>query len=432
VPRARLDISRGRPDGRHSAADERPGPSSGRAPATDWHVIVIGAGPAGSAVAARLACRGLRTLLLDAAAMPRSKLCGSCLSAVAVRELEVLSRLTGDNRWLPAGSVRLDRIRLVTPSVTGTVPAPGGVVVSRDALDIAGVRRAVAAGADWLPATRVVRIETEAGGESVAVMLAPAGPGRAGRTVRGELVVLAAGLTDTVRLPDDAEAEVVAASRLGVGATLPAAADDPPPGELVMAVARAGYCGLVRLEDDRLDVAAALERRFLAASGTPAEAVIRLLGETGPGRRRLASGLRERLASASFRGTPPLSRVRALAVGTGGRVLRVGDAAGYVEPFTGEGMGWALVSARLCAEALGPAITAGEFRGDLSAAAARYAAAHRRHFGREHARCRRVALAVRRPWIVAGAAWLAWLAPALAAKALPLVVGQPREDRPWA
>jgi flavin-dependent dehydrogenase len=102
----------------------------------------------------------------------------------------------------------------------------------------------------------------------------------------------------------------------------------------------------------------------------------------------------------------------------------VGDAAGYVEPFTGEGMGWALVSARLCDEALAPLVTtAGQLAGDVATAGIRYALTHGRHFAAHHARCRRVSLVVRRPWLVGPALRLARLAPALAARVVPLVIG---------
>ncbi|NDH94853.1 MAG: hypothetical protein EBZ13_10060, partial [Planctomycetia bacterium] len=47
-------------------------------------------------------------------------------------------------------------------------------------------------------------------------------------------------------------------NRIGVGATLPSASGSLPAGLLAMAVGRSGYCGLVRLEDGRIDLAAAL------------------------------------------------------------------------------------------------------------------------------------------------------------------------------
>ncbi len=431
---------------------------------TPWQAVVVGAGPAGSALATRLAARGLRTLLVDAAAMPRPKLCGCCLSPAAVAELALLAELSaavsggepaaskpgslpgsGPAAGLPSVAIPLRQARLVTPGVTAVVPLVGGGVVSREALDPAGVRQAVAAGAAWLPAARVMRIvqATKSTSGPLTIQFQPqshvaspdlaAGPSVASGTMSlaAELVVLASGLADTIRLPDDpAAASILPTSRLGLGTTVGELPLDPPAGELVMAVGRGGYCGLVRLEDGRLDVAAAIDRGALAAAGSPAEAVRGVLADAGIDAAWLES-LRERFAAAAFRGTPPLTRSRAVSAAAG-RVLRIGDAAGYVEPFTGEGMGWALASARLCDESLAPAIAGGTIRGDLPAAAARYAAAHHRHFALTHARCRRVARAVRQPWLVGGAAWLARLAPGMAARVTPLVVGGPAQAIPKA
>ena len=79
---------------------------------------------------------------------------------------------------------------------------------------------------------------------------------------------------------------------------------------------------------------------------------------------------------------------------------------------------------RVVDEALTPLVTtAGRLGGDVAAAGIRYAFAHGRHFAPHHARCRRVALVVRRPWLVGPAQRLARLAPALAARVVPLVIG---------
>ena len=103
-----------------------------------------------------------------------------------------------------------------------------------------------------------------------------------------------------------------------------------------MATSRGGYVGLVRLEDDRLDIAAAFDAEFVRASGSLGVAATRILCE---------AGLPEipELALAAWRGTPALTRTPAKIAGR--RWFAIGDAAGYVEPFTGEGMGWAISSA---------------------------------------------------------------------------------------
>jgi flavin-dependent dehydrogenase len=409
------------------------------AAATRWQAIVVGAGPAGFATARRLAHRGLQVLLIDAAPMPRPKLCGCCLSAAAVRELSLLADLEEScEPALPPGAVPLERVRLATAAVTANLPLSGGAVISREALDTSGVRTAIAAGAAWLPQTHVGEIHEPAPGDGrgPVVVSARSDDGKTTAALESDLVVIAAGLAAAIRLGPERPGAlrnrpvIAAASRLGVGTTLPAGLGSLPAGELVMAVAPHGYCGLVRLEDGRLDLAAAVDRRCLAEAGSPAAAIAAILGASGGD---LAAGLvapavSDLLAAATFRGTPPLTRTSPVA-SPSGRLLRVGDAAGYVEPFTGEGMGWALTSARLLDEALPPDWPAsGLVCDDFTGAAARYAARHQRHFGRHHARCRRVALAVRRPWLVGLLVRLANLAPAVAARVVPFVVGT---AAPW-
>jgi flavin-dependent dehydrogenase len=56
-----------------------------------WACIVVGAGPAGAATSLRLARGGLRVLLVDRDGMPRGKVCGCCLSPVALGELARLA-----------------------------------------------------------------------------------------------------------------------------------------------------------------------------------------------------------------------------------------------------------------------------------------------------------------------------------------------------
>jgi flavin-dependent dehydrogenase len=90
------------------------------------------------------------------------------------------------------------------------------------------------------------------------------------------------------------------------------------------------------VEGGRLDVAAAVDPRALAATRRPGLLVRELIHQAGfvpP----------HGLETAAWQGTPPLTRrCRPLATE---RCLLIGDAAGYVEPFTGEGIGWAIASA---------------------------------------------------------------------------------------
>jgi flavin-dependent dehydrogenase len=356
---------------------------------------------------------------------------------------------------LPA-PLPLATVRLVSAGRSARIPMPGGGVLSREALDTALVQRAIAAGADWLPNLVVDAIHEQPSGghaEPLAIVARSTNAKPEGSMrLHSRVAVIAAGLADTIRIVSSdhrgvadgspvppppqppRDRRVSAGSRVGVGTTLSvtaaaslSAAIDLPPGELMMAVARPGYCGIVRLEDGRLDLAAAVDRGLLAVAGGPAAGIGRLLRlADGDGRKRqpFADGL-EALAAATFRATPPLTHHSPRTAGRSDQIFRVGDAASYVEPFTGEGIGWALASGRLLAESLlEGGGTSGRFAmGDRAAAAERYHLLHARLFSPQHARCRWVARGVRHPQLVSAAVQLAAALPAAAAWALPLATG---------
>ena len=101
-----------------------------------------------------------------------------------------------------------------------------------------------------------------------------------------------------------------------------------------MAVGRKGYVGCVRLKDDSINVAAAVDKGFLPRHSEPHEALNAILTESHLP--NMAFDL------VSWKGTPALTRRMSRPAST--RVLVLGDATGYVEPFTGEGIAWAITS----------------------------------------------------------------------------------------
>ncbi len=375
-----------------------------------WSTIVIGSGPAGTAVAIRLARAGRRILLVDRESMPRPKVCGCCLSSRALVELRGLGCAT-DDRGRLLGAMPLDRVRLVAAARTVTLPLPVGGTLSRESLDAALVRTAIAAGAAWLPWSHVTGVAEPCGPPPCVTVTCRAAAG-AVFSLRADCAVIATGLADHVRVPGSAPRTIEPGSRIGVGTTLAASSIDLPTGELVMAIGRGGYCGIVRLEDGRIDVAAAVDRRQLAASETIGAAVAEVLREAA-GPAPWVSAVRAALADAAMQATPPLTRSAGTMAGFYGRVLRVGDAAGYVEPFTGEGMGWALTGGRLAAEAL---LTA-------SSPATAYGRSFTAFARRHHRRCRRLATALRHPRLVGAAIRVAAVTPTVAAALVPMLVG---------
>ena len=200
-------------------------------------------------------------------------------------------------------------------------------------------------------------------------------------------------------------------ARVGLGVHLPAThplartLDDRA---ITMLCGRRGYLGLVRLEDGGIDLAAAADRAALKSHG-------------GAGRlaRAIAADAGVRFDDAEawpWRVTPPLTRSRARLAAPG--LFVVGDAAGYVEPFTGEGMAWALAGGVAVVPHVTAAIDAGPLaKGQTSGSA--WPRTHRRVVARRQRGCRAVAALLRRPRLTRAAVGVLATVPALASPWIP-------------
>ncbi|MGL6076866.1 MAG: NAD(P)/FAD-dependent oxidoreductase [Fimbriiglobus sp.] len=286
----------------------------------EWPVVIIGAGPAGSVAAFRSASAGIPTLLVDGARFPRHKICGCCLHGAG---WELLERLGLSAGLTPDDVTPLRESQLEFGGRKGRVPMTG-VVISRETLDHHLIAKAIAAGATFLPETRA----TYQPNGSISLQQS-----EAEWTVRPEVLVVADGLNgSTIARLTGQKATISEASLIGAGATI--RSERVPMGQVRMLSAKAGYVGLVCLPNGTVDVAAAIQPEFLRTKSL-AEVTVMIAEE--------ASGEAwPELRSATWRGTPALTRRPDRVSGPGW--LAVGDAAGYVEPFTGEGMTWAIAS----------------------------------------------------------------------------------------
>ena len=206
--------------------------------------IVIGAGPAGAVTARELGRSGFRVLMVDKASFPRQKVCGCCLNGAA---MELLQRLGLGN--VLDDAVRLNRVTIAVGQRTANVILPRGVALSREVFDARLVEEAVKSGVMFRPLTLAKLGEIQS--DARAVLLN-------GESVIARIVVQASGLVG-------GEAIAEHGSRIGAGTMIPAglSRDSYASGTIYMATGRHGYVGLVRVEDGRLDIAAAFDPGFV-------------------------------------------------------------------------------------------------------------------------------------------------------------------------
>jgi menaquinone-9 beta-reductase len=298
---------------------------------TEWSVVVIGAGPAGALAARQSALLGLKTLLIDKSPFPRAKVCGGCISGLGRHVLERvgLGRLVEKPAATP-----LDRFDLAAGGRRVSLGLPLGAAISRFNFDADLVRAAVAAGAEFLSETtaQIRGLVDSRRLRSVSLQNSMHGTVRA----RSELVLVADGLGRTsLRRHGPFAPQVATGSRVGLGATLGGDGSDLQTGTVLMSVGREGYVGMVRVPDGTINIAAAVDPEQLRERG-PCAVVRDILVQADTGAPRS-------LENAEWRGTALLTRHSPRVAGK--RLLLLGDTAGYVEPFTGEGMTWAMLSA---------------------------------------------------------------------------------------
>lgn len=295
-------------------------------------VLVIGAGPAGALAATLLARAGRSVMLVDAKEFPRRKVCGGCLNA---RARAILERFDLASVVDEAHGASVERFHWVCRRNQATLPMAHTVAVDRAAFDDGLVRAAVASGARFAPST-TAQVLPQMGDVCRRVLLSRRGESA---VVEAKLVICADGLSQSsLRRLAAFSSRVKPASRIGLAATIADDSSNYSGGTLTMAVSTGGYVGVARTGNGALNVAAAIDPRRATASTTPQEYLRGILQEC---RMPTPTGFED----ACWLGTPALSR-RSRRVAAE-RLFVLGDAAGYVEPFTGEGMSFAMQSAVL-------------------------------------------------------------------------------------
>lgn len=338
-------------------------------------VLVVGAGPAGSATALLLASAGHSVVVVDRASFPRDKACSEYMSPEAVR---ILDRLGVVGALEAAGAVPLAGTSVTAArgarlhgrfALAGHRPfRPTGLSVSRRILDHRLLVAARDAGAGVLERTAVETLLHDDEGIAGAVVRTADG-GRA--TIGARLTVGADGLRSVMgrRLGRRRQGGL---RRVAFVAHVDGVQGMGDCAE--MFVGRRGYLGLNPIGGGRTNVALVVPaRRAGAARGRPREFFLEALAEFPGVSERVGRGSMAREVLA----TGPFAAWSGRVVADGAAL--VGDAADFFDPFTGEGIYSALRGAELLAETARPALA---HPGRVTAAALRpYRRSRRRAFG---------------------------------------------------
>ena len=350
----------------------------------DADAIVVGAGPAGSATAALLARSGLRVLLLDKAATPPPKVCGEYLSPGC---LPILDRLGALKSLRDAGARPLRGMLIHTAggrTLRATYPdqmhlegvPPYALSITRTLLDPLLLDLAVKNGATFAPRFqvsdllwhdgRVTGVHGRQGGHRV--------------TCRASLVVGADGRQSLVARRIGAMRRHPWLDRMAIVAYLIGVRRVEDAGAIFLG--RDRYAILNPIAPDLTNLGLVVSRRDLPRGEDPRRA----LWDTAAS----LPGLAERLTSAKtvapVRCLGPLAH-RATRLAVPGALL-VGDAAGFLDPFTGEGIYAALRSAEIAAHHVLGQKSAGD-----------YGEVWQREFAAKWRIASLLQRAIRRPWL---------------------------------
>ena len=342
-------------------------------------VLIAGAGPAGAIAARALALRGARVLIVDRETFPREKLCGDTLNPGAIKLLAGIG-LTGGalSAGLPIAGMR----------VTGPGASPGtsiearykdgarGVSLLRRDLDLWLVEQAIAAGARFETGLTAQSALTVGEGDQMAV--------------RGLVLRDAAGVVTrmpaSVTIAADGRRSAVARS-VGLGrqpasprrwaygvyfpSEMPGVNSPEKPGVNSpinsrhlgggvfgeMHVRAGWYAGVVPVPGDRVNVCVVIDR---PEPGRQPIDLVRSFLSRDPELKRRFAGL-EPVGPVAILG--PLA-VEVGASGVPGMFL-AGDAAGFVDPMTGDGLNLAMRGALLAADESMRVLESGDWTGAI-------------------------------------------------------------------
>jgi len=323
-------------------------------------VAIIGAGPAGSTLAALLARRGVSVALIDREEFPRDKLCGEFLSYDAMPVLEPLGVVDEIDR---VNAPRIERCRVVGRHRTYEFDFPHAARgVSRFFFDDLLRRTAIANGA---------RFTLERAEAKVTA-------GAWGRWGRFDQELNRAFIKDQSH------------RNFGFKRHYTANGQRPTANEIALHSFKRGYLGVSAIEGGLTNICGLVHATRLAHHKGRWDSFIEMLREEEPRLEELYAA--HEPAQENFLSSEPVI-FRARSAVEGG-IFMVGDASGVIDPLTGNGMAMAIQSALLAAEHIMRVL---EKPSDRVAIENEYRERHRAMFGPRIAWSRRTAKLLSRP-----------------------------------
>ena len=338
-------------------------------------VLIVGAGPAGTVAATVLARKGARVRLIDRARFPRDKLCGDTVNPgtlALLRRLDLAGPL--ETRGLAIDGMIVTGVDDVAVQSRYPDGLQGRSLLRRE-LDWSLLQQATAAGAEFEPCTTVRRavLEDEMGQRRVSgVIVDP------DRTIRARVVLAADGRHSTLGFGLGLARHPDRPRRWAIGGYFENVTGLSTFGE--MHVRRGAYIGVAPVPGGLVNVClvkswdAGREAAASAANNTatfrdPQALLVRALARDRLLRGRFAAA---RLVMPAVVLGPLAVDVRYHAIEG---LLQAGDAAGFIDPMTGDGLRFAVQGGELAAHAALEALDRG-----WAGVHARLAAARRREF----------------------------------------------------
>ena len=350
---------------------------------TSTDVLVVGAGPGGAAAAYHLARHGVDVTIIDRATFPRDKVCGDGLTPRAVAAMDRMGIARDEGCFAPANGLRT----YGTGSTVIDLPWPRlrswpdvGFVARRMDLDHLLVRRAMAAGARVLEGVEANGPLSEGGWITGATVRTVNGAGAKGEPpseIRAGYVIAADGHAS--RFAGAAGIRRVPTKAIGIAARryyranrrfepiLESFLDLRSQGRIMP-----GYGWIFFLPDGTLNVGAGLLNTFKSFKDVSAKRVFDVFVQGLPP----DWGITEENAIGPIRSGPLPTGLNRSPLAVPGLLL-VGDAAGAINPFNGEGISCAMESGEVAAELLVDALAKGR-----PGIAAQYPAVLRERYGK--------------------------------------------------